>query len=295
MKKRKPTGVAALILLALSNPVTVSASANVTDYQETNMSQGDTISADCEVIYKTTYDFSQEIPKYPKLEVSASGYDGVYDGESHSITIDCKTEGATILYSTDGKTYTTKKPAYKDAGTYVIYYKVEKDGYIMVTGTEIVRIKEAVIDFTVYGYNGVYDGKAHSIGLSTKTEGCKILYSEDGINFTLKKPEYKEPGTYVVYYKIMKDNYTTVTGSSIVTIKKEESTTNSNNQNSNSNNSNSQNSSNQNNHSDNTSISKVQTGDKSNPLIYGVMFTVSLLGLVGSRGRREETENEECK
>ncbi len=244
------------------------------------------------MIYKSTYDFSEEIPKYPELEVSSSGYEGVYDGESHGITVDCKTEDATILYSTDGKTYTTKKPVYKDAGTYVTYYKIEKDGYATAVGTETVKIKEAVIDFTSNDYVGIYDGKKHSIDLSAKIDGCKILYSEDGINFTSKKPEYKEPGTYVVYYKIMKDNYATVTGSGRVIIKSKDSAVNSSNQNINNQSNNSQNSNNQNNSSADgnadSGISKVQTGDKNHILLYGAMLIASALGLVKNKRRKEK-------
>ena len=132
--------------------------------------------------------------------------------------MDCKTEGATILYSTDGKTYSTKKPEYKDVGTYVTYYKVEKDGYTAVTGSETVKITEAAIDYTSADYSGLYDGKSHGIEISIYTGGCKILYSEDGINYSSKKPAYKEVGTYITYYKISKDNYTTVTGSNKVII-----------------------------------------------------------------------------
>ncbi len=221
MKKKKYVGIAALLPLALFKLTAFPVSAEVTGYQEADTSTEET-SAECQVIYKSTYDFSEEIPKYPELEVSSSGYEGVYDGKSHGITVDCKTDGATILYSTDGKTYTDKKPVYKDAGTYVTYYKVEKDGYATAVGTETVKIKEAVIDFTSNDYIGIYDGKKHSIDLSAKIGGCKILYSEDGINYTPKKPEYKEPGTYVVYYKIMKDNYATVTGSGRVIIKEKD-------------------------------------------------------------------------
>lgn len=283
MKKKKIVGIAALLPFVLCNLTALPVHAEITDYQNVDMSTGDNTSADCKVIYKTTYDFSEEIPKYPNLEVSASGYDDMYDGKSHGITVDCKTEGAAILYSTDGKTYTDKKPVYKDAGTYVTYYKVEKDGYTTTTGTETVRIREAVIDFTAYDYNGTYDGKEHGIDLSAQTDGCKILYSEDGINFTSKKPEYKEPGTYVVYYKIMRDNYATVTGSCTVTIREKESTVNTNSQN----NSN-QNNSNTDGKSD-LSVSRVQTGDESHVLLYGAMLTASLFGLL--RNRKEKRKS----
>lgn len=296
MKKKKFVGISALLPLVLCHFATLPVYAEVTDLQAIDAGAEET-SAECQVIYKSTYDFSEEIPKYPELEVSASGYEGVYDGKSHGITVGCKAEGATILYSTDGKIYSTKKPEYTDAGTYVTYYKVEKDGYITSVGSETVRIKEAAIEFGSDDCNVFYDGKNHSIDVSVKTDGCRILYSEDGINFTPKKPEYKEPGTYVVYYKIMRDNYATVTGSSTVTIKAKDGVVNSNNQNNNSQNNRSQNTSGQNNGSQNDNkmdgngdavMSRVQTGDDSHILLYSAMFLVSVFGLAKNRGRKEK-------
>ena len=291
MKKKKFVGIAALLPLALCNLIALPVYADVTNYQEADINAEES-SAECQVTYKSTYDFSEEIPKYPELEVSASGYEGIYDGKSHGITIDCETDGATILYSTDGKTYSTKKPEYTDAGTYVTYYKVEKDGYTTTTGSETVKIEEAMIEFDVDDSDKFYDGKNHSIELSVKTKGCQILYSEDGINFTTKKPEYKEPGTYTIYYKIIKDNYKTVTGSSTVTIKEKNSVVNSNNQNNNNQNNKNQNSSNQSNSNTDgnagTSISNVQTGDENNVLFYGAMLIASVFGLMKNRDRKEK-------
>lgn len=287
MKKKKFVGISALLPLVLCNFAALPVYAEVTGLQTIDTGAEET-SAECQVIYKSTYDFSEEIPKYPELEVSASGYEGVYDGKSHGITVGCKTEGATILYSTDGKTYSGRKPEYTDAGTYVTYFKVEKDGYITSVGSETVRINEAAIEFGSDDCNVFYDGKNHSIDVSVKTDGCKILYSEDGVNFTSKKPEYKEPGTYVVYYKIMRDNYATVTGSSTVTIKAKE------NANSNIQNNNNKNNANQNNGQNGSQtdgdagISKVQTGDESNIFFYAVMLIASVYGLTRLKKSREE-------
>lgn len=285
MKKKKVVGIMALLPL-LFNFATLPVYADVTDVQTINTGAEET-SAECQVVYKSTYDFSEEIPKYPELEVTSWGYEGIYDGESHGIKIDCKTDGVTILYSTDGKTYSTIKPEYTDVGTYVTYYKLEKTGYTTAVGSETVRIKEAMIEFDSDDCNVFYDGKNHSIDVSSKTDGCKILYSEDGINFTSKKPEYKEPGTYVVYYKIMKDNYATVTGSSTVTIKAKDSTVNNNNQNSSNQNNGSQNNSGVDGNAD-TGISKVQTGDESHILFYGAMFIASVFGLTALKRREEK-------
>lgn len=293
MKKKKFVGLTALLPMALFNVTALPVHAEVTDFQEADTSTEES-SAECEVIYKSTYDFSEEIPKYPELDVTASGYEGIYDGKSHGITVDCKTEGATILYSTDGKTYSTKKPEYKNVGTYVTYYKVEKDGYTAVIGTEIVKIKEAEIEFDADDCIVFYDGKNHSIDLSVETDGCKILYSEDGVNYSSKKPEYKETGTYTVYYKIMRDNYATVTGSSTVTIKPKDNNVNNSNQNNNNKNNASQNGGSQNNSNvdgkADKGISRVQTGDESNILFYSLAFIAAAFGLTKLKGRKEKRE-----
>lgn len=298
MKKKKFVGLTALLPMALFNVTALPVHAEVTDFQEADTSTEES-SAECEVIYKSTYDFTEEIPKYPELDVTASGYEGIYDGKSHGITVDCKTEGATILYSTDGKTYSAKKPEYKNVGTYVTYYKVEKDGYTTTLGSAVVKIKEATIEFDADDCIVFYDGKNHTIDLSVKTDGCKVLYSEDGINYSSKKPEYKEPGTYTVYYKIIRDNYATVTGSSTVTIKPKDSAVNNSNQNSSNKNNASQNGGSQNNSNHNSSgtdgnansgISKVQTGDESNIFFYAVMFVASAFGLTKLKGRKEKRE-----
>lgn len=299
MKKKKFVGLTALLPLALFYVTTLPVYAEVTDFQTVDTSTEQT-SVECQVIYKSTYDFSEEIPKYPELDVTAWGYEGIYDGRLHGITVDCKTEGATVLYSTDGKNYSTKKPEYTDVGTYVTYYKVEKDGYTTTTGSEIVKIKEAMIEFDADDCFTFYDGKKHGIDLNVKTDDCKFLYSEDGVNYTSKKPEYKEPGTYVVYYKIMRDNYETVTGSSTVTIKAKDNAVNNNGQNNSNKNNVSQNGGSQNNgglDSGSTDgnaeagISRVQTGDESNIFFYAVMFIASAFGLSTLKRRKEKRKS----
>ena len=293
MKKKKFVGISALLPLILCNFATLPVHAEVTDSQTVDTSTEET-SVECQVIYKSTYDFSEEIPKYPELDVTAYGYEGIYDGKAHGITVDCKNEGATILYSKDGKTYSAKKPEYTDVGTYVTYYKVEKDGYTTATGSEIVKIKEAEIEFDSDDCIVFYDGKDHSIDLSVKTDDCEVLYSEDGINYSSKKPEYKEPGTYTVYYRIMRDNYATVTGSSTVTIKAKDNVANSNDQNNSTQNNRGQNSGNQSSSgvdgNADADIPKVQTGDDSHILFYAVMLIASALSLTTLK-RREEKRN----
>lgn len=277
MKKYKFVNGAVVILLSVCCLAPKTAAASVAEYQTPDTSLEES-SMECVVIYKGTYDFSETIPKYPELDVSGSGYEGTYDGNPHGIIVDCKTDGADILYSPDGKTYTEKKPVYTDAGTYVTFYRVEKEGYSAATGSFTVRINEAAIDFDADDSLVFYDGKSHGIDLSVQTEGCRILYSKDGINFSSRKSEYKEPGTYVVYYKIFRENYAAVTGSSKVTILEKDNAANSNNQ-------------------DNNSVKQntgqntnVQTGDGSHILLYGVMLAASGTGLLKNR-RKEKKDS----
>lgn len=221
MKTNKTINTAACAFLAfLLGSSLLPAYATVAEYQYPDTDMGES-SVDCDVVYKTTYDFSEDIPKYPVLEVSSAGYDGVYDGNAHGIEVECEIVDAKITYSVDGKTYRAKKPAYTDVGTYVIYYKVEKDGYMAVVGSETVKIREAAIDYSSGDYSGIYDGRPHSIHLAIQTGGCRILYSKDGVNYSSVKPEYRETGTYTTYYRITKDNYTAVEGSNKVIIGKQ--------------------------------------------------------------------------
>ncbi len=75
---------------------------------------------------------------------TASGYEGIYDGNAHSITVNIEAlDGATITYSLDAgenKTYSATKPIFTDEGTYIVYYKIEKENYETITGSITVKI-----------------------------------------------------------------------------------------------------------------------------------------------------------
>ena len=71
-----------------------------------------------------------------------------------------------------------------------------------------------------YSYKGVYDGKPHSIAVA-HDEGGKIEYGTEEGQYTMDKcPEYTLPGTYRTYFRVVKPNYATYTGSADVIIEK---------------------------------------------------------------------------
>ena len=74
------------------------------------------------------------------MNVTATGYEGNYDGKAHGITVKAP-EGATVKYGTEeGKYDLTESPAYTDAGTYTVYYQVTKENTETVTGSAKVTI-----------------------------------------------------------------------------------------------------------------------------------------------------------
>lgn len=82
-----------------------------------------------------------------RLTHTHSGYVGAYDGTPHSISIETAVSDVTISYSTDedeineeDKYYDSYKPEFTEAGEYTVYYKLEKEGYETLYGSETVSI-----------------------------------------------------------------------------------------------------------------------------------------------------------
>ena len=162
-----------------------------------------------------------EAEALPVIQYSVSSYSGYYDGQAHSIALNIATEGVTATFATseDGA-YTATQPSFTESGEYTVWFRLEKEGYETVVGSASVTImKLAQIDYTVQGFNGYYDGKAHTIALNVATEGVSVTYatSEDGA-YSAALPSFTEPGTYTVWFKLEKENCETVMDSASVTI-----------------------------------------------------------------------------
>ena len=97
------------------------------------------------------------------LNVTSSDYSGVYDGAAHGITLNAP-DGATVTYSeTESGTYGAENPAYKNAGTYTVFYKVTLTGSDDVSGSQTVNIsrKEIVVS-GITAANKAYDGNTNA-------------------------------------------------------------------------------------------------------------------------------------
>ena len=93
------------------------------------------------------------------MNVTATGYEATYDKDIHGIAIGGYPTNSTISYSEDNETYSTTRPEYMNAGTYVVYYRIENANYNTYEGSETVIINKKII--TVSGIkvkNKEYDG-----------------------------------------------------------------------------------------------------------------------------------------
>ena len=157
------------------------------------------------------------------IEASSTGYDGVYDGQPHSITVTVtKPQGTTIEYRTSEEAaWSTTNPTFTDAGDYTVYWQVTKTGYTAASGSDTVNITKA----TITGYSvtanpdATYDGEAHESAIVTLPKGATISYTCNDVEYTTV-PSFTDVGTYTVSYTISAgSNYNDATGSYTFTIK----------------------------------------------------------------------------
>ena len=161
------------------------------------------------------------ITELAQIDYTVQGYNGYYDGKAHTIALNIATEGVTATFaSSEDSAYTATQPSFTEPGEYTVWFRLEKEGYETKYDFGVVEIRQADIEYSVKGYTGQYDGKPHSISLDVKTPGAAVTYatSRDG-TYTDTMPGFSDPGTYTVWFKIEKNDHTSVLNSETVTIK----------------------------------------------------------------------------
>lgn len=96
----------------------------------------------------------------------AKGYVGAYDGRAHGGTVTVE-EGTLITYSTDGEDYSlTASPEFTNAGTYTVFFKLEKEGFTQTAGKFTVEIQKRAATVKANDENVVYGDEAPEYGYS---------------------------------------------------------------------------------------------------------------------------------
>ena len=103
-------------------------------------------------------------------EVSAEGYEGVYDGVAREIKVTAPA-GATVTYDLEN--------SLTNAGNKTVVYTVTKPGYKTVTGSAIIKINQREITITANSNSKRYDGtpltdSGYSVTAGTIAAGDKI-------------------------------------------------------------------------------------------------------------------------
>lgn len=115
----------------------------------------------------------------------AKGYVGAYDGRAHggAVTVE---EGTLITYSTDGADYSlTTSPEFTNAGTYTVFFKLEKEGFTQTAGKFTVEIQKRAATVKANDENVFYGDEAPEYGysqtgiLAEDLESLNITVSSD--------------------------------------------------------------------------------------------------------------------
>ena len=111
--------------------------------------------------YDITTDYGKlEVTDSDKLTVSATGYSGKYDGQTHNGNVTA-TEGATLSYSTDnGETWTATEPTIKNVGEIKVIVKASMANYSDATAEYTLKVTPRPVTLTSETASKTYDGTA---------------------------------------------------------------------------------------------------------------------------------------
>lgn len=141
---------------------------------------------------KTTKTFTYTMQKSSNGEgekdlsgVSVTDYEGMYNGESHSLSVSAPTDSE-VSYGTESGKYSLKEvPSYKDPGEYTVYFKVTKDGYKDYTGKGTVIIYAAKVNTEDSEKNyTTFEGAAAYANISG-SKASVTLYADAEVNETI--------------------------------------------------------------------------------------------------------------
>ena len=112
------------------------------------------------------------------MTVTATGYEGLYDGQPHSIHVTAP-EGAKVRYGEGAAIYTSDtSPTFTNAGDYLVFYEVTKENYATVTGSAAVKISKVPVTlFMDVSDKTIKKDEKIRIEYSTSPVGLPIVFS----------------------------------------------------------------------------------------------------------------------
>ena len=131
-------------------------------------------------------------PSIPSESVTEHDYTGPYDGNAHHASVSVRDlENVTITYSkTENGRYQAEAPSFTNAGSYVVYYKIEMDGREPRTGTLTVTIAPGATHgvTVVTSENGTAGAQVNGASVTSAGYGTEItLVATPNSGYRLKK------------------------------------------------------------------------------------------------------------
>lgn len=145
-----------------------------------------------------------------------------YDGKEHTGSINIKNpQNAIVKYMDSNGNYTLDTPPkYIEVGVYTIKHRIfVNDYYTDALGEQTITIEKSYLNNYSSDYEGIYDGKEHSINVNIDSKEYDIKYSVDNQNYDMNSlPMFINPGEYTVNYRVTNRNYNDLIGSNRVRI-----------------------------------------------------------------------------
>ena len=115
-----------------------------------------------------------------------------------------------------------------NCGNYILKLTtLESENYLSASKTLPFSILKRTLTDNTLNKTIIYNSFEHSIDIDIggflkedSINHSTIYYSLDNINFSLEKPTFKNCGTYTIYYKILFENYNTISSYKTLTINK---------------------------------------------------------------------------
>lgn len=133
-----------------------------------------------------------------------------YTGSAQALVTGGSTNGGTLEYSLDGKTYGTGIPVGTEAGTYTVYYRVTgnanySDVAVKSVTVTISKSQPTITTAPTAKTDLVYTGFAQAlVNAGTATDGV-LQYSLDGKTYSTAIPTGTNAGSYDVWYMVKGD------------------------------------------------------------------------------------------
>ena len=166
---------------------------NVGTYTDAIVVTGEAAQGNYAVTFEPA-DFTIE-PNTSELTVTATGYEGVYDGSSHAASATASvTEGTTIEYSIDGgTTWTTEAPSITNAGEVTVQVRATNPNYSTATGVATLRVTPRSVTVKANDLS-----KTEGDSDPTLTATVTGTIGSDTVEYTLTRQPGETPDSYAI-------------------------------------------------------------------------------------------------